>query len=75
MFHSGKGSTYFSGVYIRTVKDPKVKLHMRKGGNKFFSASNLQQPFSGFYSLIMEKCNKDISTHTFNSVAVYVTKS
>lgn len=70
-YHRGKGSAYFSRAYIQTVKDPKVKPHMRK----FFSASNLQQPFSGSCSPIMEKCKKDTSTHIFNSVAVYVMKS
>lgn len=58
----GTGSTYFSGVYIQTVKEPKVKLPMRKSGNKFFSSSNLQQACSCCYSFIMEKCNKDFSS-------------
>lgn len=35
--HSRTGSTYFRRVYSQTVQVPKVQVHVKKRGNKFFS--------------------------------------
>lgn len=62
-YHIRTGSTYFSGVYLQTTKDPKLTLNIRRSNNKFFSASNLQQTSSCSYPFITEKCSKGFSSY------------
>lgn len=69
-YHIGTGSTYFSGVYLQTTKDPKLKLNIRRSNNKFFSVTCSRHLLAPTLSL--QKNAAKASAHTFISVVVSV---